>query len=144
MITLHSRRFQLVWATWTLILGVSLVFVHTIHYVHSFPEYLQAFLNLDMPASWCPTFLILYGIAVLAAYSMNNSMLMKLFISIARLAGFMLLPIGIYAMYTFTLESTLALDFTYIYAQTIHVSEILTGLFTAYLLTGPKKQVPVH
>ncbi len=139
MVTLHSKTFQLIWGTWILILGVSLLFIHTIQYVHSFSEYLRAFIILDMPSSWCPTFLILYGIATLAAYLLSDSRFKKAFTVIARFAGVILLPIGIYATYTFTLEDPFVFEFIYFFAQTIHISEILTGLFTVFLLAKSKK-----
>ncbi len=130
MATLRSKKFQLIWGTWILFLGVSLLFIHTIQYVHSFSEYLRAFLILDLPASWCPTFLTLYGIATLAAYLLGDSRFKKVFSVMARFAGLLILPIGILATYTFTLEEPFGFDFMYIYAQTIHISEVLTGLLT--------------
>jgi len=141
MVNLQSKNFQLIWGTWILILGLSLFFVHTIENVHSFSEYLNAFVTLDMPSSWCPTFLTLYGIATLAAYALADSGLKKAFTAIALFAGLVLLPIGIYATYTFTIMETFAFDFMYIYAQTIHISEILTGLgpLTIFLLAKLKK-----
>ncbi len=141
MINLQSKNFQLIWAIWILILGLSLLFMHTIENVHSFSEYLNAFVTLDMPSSWCPTFLIIYGIATLAAYALADSGLKKAFTAIALFAGLALLPIGIYAIYEFTLTSPFGFDFMYIYTQAIHISEILTGLgpLTIFLLAKLKK-----
>lgn len=130
MMTLRSKNFQLLWGAWVLILGISLFFVHTIHYVRSFSEYLKAFVIMDMPSSWCPTFLTLYGIATLIAHLLDGSRFKECFAVTARVAGLILLPIGIYATYEFTLNEPFAFDFIYIYAQTIHISETLTGLLT--------------
>lgn len=95
-----------------------------------FSEYLRAFVILDLPASWCPTFLTLYGIATLAAYFLGDSRFKKVFSVMARFAGLILLPIGILATYTFTLEEPSDLISCILYAQTIHISEVLTGLLT--------------
>lgn len=130
MMALRSRNFQLLWGAWILILGISLFSVHTIHYVHSFSEYLKAFLIMDMPSSWCPTFLTLYGIATLTADLLGGLRFKEWFTVIARIAGLILLPIGLYATYEFTLYEPFSFDFIYIYAQTIHISETLTGLLT--------------
>ncbi|MBL7118421.1 peptidoglycan DD-metalloendopeptidase family protein [Candidatus Bathyarchaeota archaeon] len=119
---LLGRRggFRLVWAVWMLFLGVSLILVHTAHHVHSFSEYLWAFVVLDMPSSWCPTFMVLYGAAVLLNLR-----------RVSRFAGLVLLPIGVYTLTTYTLEVPFSFSlFDYIYPQTIHVSELLTGLMT--------------
>ena len=141
MIDLQSKSFQLIWGTWILILGISLLFIHTFQYVHSFSEYLRAFIILDMPASWCPTFLSLYGFAVLTAYLLTESRINRAFAVLALIAGIFLLPIGIYTTYTFTVEQPFTFDFIYIYAQTIHVSEFLTGLLTIFLLVKSSTQV---
>ena len=103
MIDLHSKGFNLIWGTWTLLLGVSLFFIHTIHHVHSFSEYLRAFVVFDLPASWCPTFLALYGVATLAAHLMDDVRLGRIFNYAAHFSGLILLPIGISATYIFTL-----------------------------------------
>ena len=128
--TLSSKNFQLLWGASILFLGISLFFVYTIHYFHSFSEYLRAFLIMDMPSSWCPTFLTLYGIATLIANLLGRSRFKEWFTVTARVAGLILLPIGFYATYEFTLYEPFSLDLIYIYAQTIHVSETLTGLLT--------------
>ena len=47
---------------------------------------------------------------------------------LSKLSGIILLFVGIYATYEFTFAEQLAFDFMYIYAQTIHVSEILNAL----------------
>ena len=139
MVNLQSRNFQLVCGAWILILGLTLLFVHTIENVHSFSEYLNAFIILDLPSSWCPTFLTLYGISTLVANLLGSTGLKKVFTAISLFAGLVLLPVGILATYEFTLGSPFGLDFMYVYAQTIHVSEILTGLFTIFLLTKLRK-----
>ena len=133
----HSKTFKLIWAIWILILGVSLFFVHTLQNVSSFSEYLRAFLVIDLPASWCPTFLTLYGIAVIIATLLSRSGVKKVFMIISRFAGLVLLPVGIYATYTFTLDEPFGLNLMYLYAQAIHVSEVLTGLLTIYFLAKP-------
>lgn len=129
MLNLRSKKFQIAWGVWTLILGVSLIFFNLLPNIHSFSEYLNAFLVLNMPSSWCPTFLTLYGVATLAGNFAG-----KIFTPIARFAGLVLLPIGLYAAYGFTFQSTSDPLPIYIYAQTIHVSEILTGVYTIFLL----------
>jgi len=134
MLILRSKKFQLGWAVWILFLGVTLLFVHTFQNVHSFSEYLNAFLILDMPSSWCPTFLILYGVASLASILIS-----KAFTPIARFAGLVLLPVGLYATYEFTFQPSGDPLPIYIYAQAIHISEILTGLFTVFQLVKRKK-----
>jgi hypothetical protein len=133
MLFLHSKKLQLAWAIWALLLGASLLFIHTLQHVHSFSEYLRAFIVLDMPSSWCPTFLILYGITSLLSLSFG-----KIFTPLARLTGLVLLPVGLYATYEFTFQSFSDPLPIYIYAQAIHVSEILTGLLTIFLLVKRK------
>ncbi len=133
MLNLRSKKFQAAWAIWTLLLGVGLLFIHTLQHVHSLSEYLRAFLTLDMPSSWCPTFLILYG-----ATSLASLFLSKVFTPIARLAGLVLLPMGVYTIVTYTLMSSFDPLPIYIYAQTIHVTEFLTGLLTIFLLIKKK------
>ncbi len=140
MIDLHSRRFNLIWGTWTLFLGVSLFFIHTIHYVHSFSEYLRAFVVFDLPASWCPTFLTLYGVATLAAHLMDDVRLGRIFNYAAHFSGLILLPIGISATYIFTLAEPFGFNFIYVYAQTLHISEVLTGILT--IVTARQPQAP--
>jgi hypothetical protein len=132
MTALRSKNLQLLWGVWILFLGISLFLVHTIHYVDSFSEYLRAFMVMDMPSSWCPTFLTLYGITVPTAQLLGNSRLKEWTTITGRVAGLILLPIGIYATYEFTLNEPLTFDFIYIYAQTIHISETLTGLLTIF------------
>lgn len=63
----------------------------------------------------------------------------KVFTAISRLAGLILLPVGLYATYEFTFQSASDPLPIYIYAQTIHVSEILTGLLTVFLLVSLKE-----
>ena len=136
MADLRSRRFRLVWglwALWILLLGLSLIFVHAIYHVGSVSEYLWAFVILDMPSSWCPTFLSLYGFAALAAFFLVNPKLKKISGNIAMFAGLVLLPVGIYATIEFTAQQAFAFSFDYLYPQAIHVSEVLTGLLTIYL-----------
>ncbi len=136
---LHSKTFQLIWATWILALGVSLFFVHTIQCISSCPEYFRAFVALDLPSSWCPTFLILYGVATLIAVFLSHPKLKKVFMVISRFAGLILLPVGIYATIGYTVGDPFRFELMYFYAQSIHVSEVLTGLLTIYFLIKPKK-----
>lgn len=129
---LQSRRFRVVWAVWTLILGLSLAFFVGTEHVASFSDYLNAFLSPDMPASWCPTFLTLYGVATILTVILGSSRIKKIFLGLSVLAGIVLLPVGIYATYEYTLFSMNDPLPMYVYAQAIHASEILTGLFTIY------------
>lgn len=135
---LHSKTFRLIWAIWVLILGASLLFVHTLQNISSFSEYLRAFIIIDLPASWCPTFLTLYGIATLVMCLLSSSKLKKVFTIISRFAGLVLLPVGILATYEYTIGDPFTFEIMYFYAQSIHVSEVLTGLLTIYLLVKPK------
>ncbi len=139
MVDFHSKKFQLVWAAWILTLGVSLFFIHTIQNVHSFSEYLRAFAALDLPSSWCPTFLTLYGTSALVASLLGGSTSKKAFTVIAQFSGLVLLPVGILATATYTLDEAFRLDPMYLYAQTIHISEVLTGLLTISLLAKAKR-----
>jgi hypothetical protein len=134
MTTFRSSKFQLIWAVWILILGASLAFFHTFQHVHSFSEYFAAFLRLDMPSSWCPTFLTLFGAASISARFLGDSAVRKVLVFAGRFAGLVLLPVGLYATYEFTAGEAARLDFMYLYAQTIHISEVLTGMFTILLL----------
>ncbi len=131
---MKTKKFQIGWAIWTLILGISLLFFHTFQYVSSFTEYLKAFAVFDMPSSWCPTFLTLYGTTSLIANLLSSISSKKVFTYISRFAGLVLLPVGLYATYEFTFNSMGEPLPIYIYAQTIHISEILTGLYSIYLL----------
>jgi hypothetical protein len=139
MAFIRSKTFQIIWAGWTLILGISLLFIHTLQNINSFAEYFKAFLILDMPASWCPTFLVLFGASTLLANLLGGSGVKKILIGLSRVAGLVLLPVGLYATWEFTFHSAGDPLPIYIYAQIIHVSEILTGLLTVFLLT--KKSV---
>jgi len=136
---LRSKVFQVIWAIWVLILGVSLFFVHALQNLNSFSEYLRAFLIIDLPASWCPTFLTLYGVATLIAVLLSNSKFRKVFTVLSRFAGLILLPVGILATYTFTIDEPCRFSPMYIYAQAIHISEVLTGLLTIYFLVRLRK-----
>jgi hypothetical protein len=127
-INLHSKKIQLGWAIWILFLGISLLFFHTLTHINSFSQYLNAFLILDMPSSWCPTFLILYGLFSTASYFFKPLTLLS------RITGLVLLPIGTYTLITYTFSGFFDTLFIYFYAQTIHVSELLTGLWTVFLL----------
>lgn len=115
-------------------MGLSLVFFYIFNNVRSFSDYLRAFLILDMPASWCPTFLTLYGAASLIANFLSSAGLKRTFAALSSFAGLMLLPVGIYAAYSFTRGQTFGFSFMYLYAQAIHISEVLTGILTVYLL----------
>jgi hypothetical protein len=136
---INSKKFQIIWAVWTLILGISLAFVGVFQEIHSFSEYLAAFPNLDMPSSWCPTFLTLFGVSTLVAVLLGESVLKKVFTVLSRFAGLVLLPVGLYATYEFTFGEPCRLDLMYVYAQAIHVTEVLTGLLTIFLLVRPKE-----
>lgn len=138
MVDLASREFRIAWAVWALVLGVSLFFIHTIQYVHSFSEYLNAFMMADFPASWCPTFLTLYGLTTLAML-FSSARVKDVFTTLSIFSGLVLIAIGTIVLITFTMEEPFALEFMYIYAQTIHVSELLTGLFTVYHMFKSKK-----
>ncbi|MFC1651560.1 hypothetical protein ACFL24_00180 [Patescibacteria group bacterium] len=134
---LHSKVFQIIWVIWILILGVSLLFVHALQNLSSFSEYLRAFLTLDLPASWCPTFLTLYGVATLIAVLLSNPGVKKVFTIISRFAGLVLLPVGILATYEYTTGDPFTFELMYFYAQSIHVSEVLTGLLMIYFIAKP-------
>ena len=132
MIDLRSKNFRLAWAGWMLFLGVSLFLVHTIWNVHSLADYINAFITFDMPSSWCPTFMTAYGISIMALHFLNKYK--KVFAAISKFAGLGLLPIGIYTLSSFTDMEAFSFSLDYIYPQTIHISQILTGLLTVYLL----------
>lgn len=125
MLGLRSKRFRTIWSYWTLVLGVSLFFFHAFPSVNSVGEYLNAFLVFDMPSSWCPTFLTLYGASSLLFR-------IKVFNFLAKFSGVVLLPIGVYTLVTYTLGSQADSLGVYIYAQTIHLSEFITGVYTVY------------
>lgn len=133
MINVRSMNFRIAWAVWMLLLGVSLFFVHTIWNVHSLADYINAFMAFDMPSSWCPTFMTAYGIATLAGHFLDKYK--KVFAAVSKFTGLGLLPIGIYTLSSFTVMEAFSFSLDYIYPQAIHVSQILTGLLTVYLLT---------
>ena len=139
MIDFKSKNFQLIWGAWILLLGISLIFMHAINAIGSIFEYLNAFLILDMPSSWCPTFLTLFGVATISKTLVDNPRIKRIFTILSWIAGVVLLPVGIYVTITFSITEVFSLDFMYIYAQTIHISEVLTGLFTVFLLVKLKK-----
>lgn len=131
------KKRQIIWAIWILILGASLFFGYLINSISSFLEYLRAFTIFDMPASWCPTFLTLYGLSTLLM--LVNKPINKVFTFISNFSGSLLLLIGIYALYTFSVVEPISFTFMYIHAQAIHISEILTGIFTlSFILKKPK------
>jgi len=130
MIDVSSKDFRIKWAAWMLFLGVSLFFVHTIWYVHSFSDYIRAFIEFDMPSSWCPTFMTVYGVSTLAFYFLDKHK--RIWNALSWFTGFGLLPIGIYTLSSFTAMESFNLSLMYIYPQAIHVSQILTGLLTFY------------
>lgn len=138
MINLQSRNFRIGWAVWALVLGASLFFIHTIQYVHSFSEYINAFMMADFPASWCPTFLILYGVSTLAMH-FTGAKAKDVFTTLSIFSGLVLLAVGTIVIMTFTAEQPAGIEFMYIYAQTIHVSEVLTGALTLYQMHKTKK-----
>ncbi len=131
MIDVASERFQLLWAGWMLFLGVSLIFVHTIWHVHSLGDFVAAFMAFDMPSSWCPTFMTVYGFSTLAARILDDRRLRGALRALSGFTGLGLLLIGIYTLYEFSTMETFSLSLWYLYPQAIHVSQLLTGLINA-------------
>lgn len=124
-----SRKFQIGWGIWALVLGVSLAFVSLFQDINSFGEYIRAFILLDMPNSWCPTLLTLFGLSSLLGEKVKY---------IKYFTGLVLLPVGLYATYEFTFQNTGDPIPICLYAQTIHITEVLTGIFTVLTLTNKK------
>ncbi len=135
VIDVDSGRFRLVWAGWMLFLGVSLFFVHTIWYVHSWGEFIDAFVAFDMPSSWCPTFMTAYGVSTLAARVLGGRRPERALRRLSLFTGLGLLPIGMYTIYEFSSMEAFSLSLWYIYPQLIHVSQFLTGLMNASYLS---------
>jgi len=81
--------------------------------------------------------LTLYGVATLIAVLLSSSGVKKVFTIISRFAGLVLLPVGILATYEYTMGDPFTFELMYFYAQSIHVSEVLTGLLTIYFLVKP-------
>jgi hypothetical protein len=133
--TIKKKDFQIKWATWTLFLGITLFVGYVFKNVHSLEAFFQAFITLHMPASWCPTFLTMYGLATILSYKLRKKKSRKIAQNVAYFAGLVLLPIGLYALYTFSLEQPFSFRIMeYVYPQVVHFTEIVTGLFTAYVL----------
>jgi hypothetical protein len=130
---LHSKKFQIGWGIWTLLLGVSLAFFSLFQEIHSFDEYINAFITFDLPNSWCPTFLTLYGASLISSHYFGEVCKW-----VSRFSGLVLLPIGLLATYEFTLHSGGESLPIYIYAQIIHITEILVGVYTVYLIWGKR------
>ena len=128
VIDVNSVRFRLVWAVWMLFLGVSLFFVHTVWYVHSWGEFIDAFVAFDMPSSWCPTFMMIYSVSTLAARVLVGGRLGGMLRGLSLFTGLGLLLIGLYTIYEFSSMEVFSLSLWYIYPQVIHVSQFLTGL----------------
>lgn len=131
VIDVNSGRFQLVWGVWMLFLGVSLFFVHTVWYVHSWGDFIGAFVAFDMPSSWCPTFMTAYGVSTLAARFLVGGRLGGVLRGLSLFTGLGLLLIGMYTMYEFSSMEAFSLSLWYVYPQGIHVSQFLTGLMNA-------------
>lgn len=108
------EKFLLGWNVYILLLGISMIILFVIPNIG---QYLISFVTGHPEYSWCPTFLTLYGAAMLLGYK-----------RVGYVAGVILLPLGIIV----SISGFMHMSLTDLYPHLIHVSELITGILTVY------------